>query len=205
MTGSERSPTSTPRVPCVSSRPTRGAALARPFHHGFRPTVLAWSSDGRRLLAMNPVRLVVLDASLRQIGAHDAHREADRPFTTAAFAPRGHAVVLLRRSHSSGRTRLDLLAPGRRCAAARDPRRRRCTASRRRPTAARCWSAGVQPTSGCSCRRRAVRARARHGSRGDLRVGGGPRRRRLALVALGLSVRLRPARSPRARARSGAG
>lgn len=89
-----------------------GRALARPFHQGFRPTVLSWSSDGRRLLAMNPVRLVVLDASLRQVGPTTASGSRSA-FTTAAFAPRGHAVVLLRRSHSSGRTRLDLLAPGR--------------------------------------------------------------------------------------------
>ena len=40
-------------------------------------------------------------------------RAADRRSPTAAFAPRGHAVVLLRRSQTTGRTRLDLLAPGR--------------------------------------------------------------------------------------------
>lgn len=89
-----------------------GQALASPFHRGFRPTVLSWSSDGRRLLAMNPVRLVVLDASLRPVGpTTTAGRRS--AFTTAAFAPRGHAVILLRRSHSTGRTRLDLLSPGR--------------------------------------------------------------------------------------------
>ena len=89
-----------------------GQSLARAFHRGFRPTVLAWSSDGRRLLAMNPVRLIVLDASLRPIGPTTASGGRSA-FTTAAFAPRGHAVVLLRRSQTTGRTRLDLLAPGR--------------------------------------------------------------------------------------------
>jgi hypothetical protein len=88
-----------------------GRSLAAPYHHGFRPTVLAWSADGRRLLAMNPVRLVVLDASLRPVGP--ALRSGDRSaFTTAAFAARGHAVVVLRRSNATGRTRLDLLSPG---------------------------------------------------------------------------------------------
>ncbi len=89
-----------------------GQALAIPFHRGFRPTILAWSSDGQRLLAMNPVRLVVLDASLRPVGPTSASGSRSA-FTTAAFAPRGHAVVLLRRSDATGRTRLDMLVPGR--------------------------------------------------------------------------------------------
>jgi hypothetical protein len=88
-----------------------GRALATPYHHGFRPTVLAWSADGRRLLAMNPVKLVVLAASLRPVGALLSSGETSA-FTTAAFAARGHAVVLLRRSNATGRTRVDLLSPG---------------------------------------------------------------------------------------------
>ena len=54
-----------------------GAPLAAPYHRGFRPTLLAWSSDGRRLLAMNPVRLVVLDAPLHPIGAIQRPARAD--------------------------------------------------------------------------------------------------------------------------------
>jgi hypothetical protein len=89
-----------------------GRELAAPYHHGFRPTLLAWSSDGSRLLAMNPVRLVVFDASLHALGS--VRRPADElgSFTTAAFTTRGHAVLLLRRL-GNGRARLDLLPPDR--------------------------------------------------------------------------------------------
>jgi hypothetical protein len=61
---------------------------------------------------MNPVRLVVLDASLRPVGPTTASGSRSA-FTSATFAPRGHTVVLLRRSHTTGRTRLVMLAPGR--------------------------------------------------------------------------------------------
>jgi hypothetical protein len=86
--------------------------LAVPYHHGFRPTRLAWSSDGRRLLAMNAVRLVVLDASLHQLGAIRRVTSDDGQFTAAAFAARGHAVLLLRRL-GDGRARVELLPPDR--------------------------------------------------------------------------------------------
>jgi hypothetical protein len=89
-----------------------GRALAAPYHHGFRPTLLAWSSDGSRLLAMNPVRLVVLDASLHALGSVRRPGSSMGSFTTAAFATRGHAVLLLRRL-ADGRARLDLLPPDR--------------------------------------------------------------------------------------------
>ena len=89
-----------------------GAALAVPFHHGFRPTLLAWSSDGTRLLAMNPVRLVVLDAWLHQIGAIRRPLSEYGSFTTAAFAPRSHAVIVLRRLGQNERARVELLRPG---------------------------------------------------------------------------------------------
>jgi hypothetical protein len=89
-----------------------GRALAAPYHHGFRPTLLAWSSDGSRLLAMNPVRLVVLDASLHALGSVRRPGSTMGAFTTAAFATRGHAVLLLRRL-ADGRARLDLLPPDR--------------------------------------------------------------------------------------------
>jgi hypothetical protein len=90
-----------------------GKALASPYHHGFRPTVLAWSSDGKRLLAMNPVRLVVLDASLHPVGAMQRPAGEYGSFTAAAFAPRSHAVILLRRIGPSERARVELLRPGR--------------------------------------------------------------------------------------------
>jgi hypothetical protein len=89
-----------------------GHPLALPYHHGFRPTRLAWSSDGRRLLAMNPVRLVVLDASLHQVGAMRRVTGGDGQFTAAAFATRGHAVLLLRRL-GHGSARVELLPPDR--------------------------------------------------------------------------------------------
>jgi hypothetical protein len=88
-------------------------ALAAPYHHGFRPTLLAWSSDGRRLLAMNPVRLVVLDASLHQIGEIRRPASAYGSFTTAAFAPRSHVVIVLRRLGPAQRARVELLRPDR--------------------------------------------------------------------------------------------
>jgi hypothetical protein len=90
-----------------------GRALATPYHHGFRPTLLAWSSDGRRLLAMNPVRLVVLDASLRQIGAIRRPASDLGAYVSAAFAPRGHALIVLRRLGPRARARVELLRPGR--------------------------------------------------------------------------------------------
>jgi hypothetical protein len=90
-----------------------GKALAAPYHHGFRPTRLAWSSDGSRLLAMNPVRLVVLDASLRQIGAIQRPSSPYGGYAAAAFAPRSHALIVLRRLGSRGRARVELLRPGR--------------------------------------------------------------------------------------------
>ena len=89
-----------------------GRVLAAPFHHGFRPTRLAWSDDGRRLLAMNAVRLVVLDASLRQVGGIRRASGGGGQFTAASFAAHGHAVLLLHRL-GDGRARLDVLAPDR--------------------------------------------------------------------------------------------
>jgi PQQ-like domain len=89
-----------------------GKVLASPYHHGFRPTSLAWSSDGRRLLAMNPVRLVVLDASLRQIGAIRRPGGLYASFTAAAFAPRSHTLIVLGRLGPTARTRIELLRPG---------------------------------------------------------------------------------------------
>jgi hypothetical protein len=88
-----------------------GRALAAPFHRGFRPTLLAWSADGRRLLAMNPVRLVVLDARLRPVGP-TMRPGSSSAFATAAFAAGGHALLVLRHTNGSGRTRLELRAPG---------------------------------------------------------------------------------------------
>lgn len=89
-----------------------GKALAVPYHHGFRPTSLAWSSDGRRLLAMNPIRLVVLDASLRQIGTVRRPGGLHASFTAATFAPRSHALIVLGRLGPAARTRIELLRPG---------------------------------------------------------------------------------------------
>jgi hypothetical protein len=89
-----------------------GAALAEPYHRGFRPTLLAWSPDGRRLLVMNPVRLVVLDASLRQMGAIRRPASELGSYVSAAFAPRSHALIVLRRLGPRQRARVELLRPG---------------------------------------------------------------------------------------------
>ena len=90
-----------------------GKALAAPYHQGFRPTQLAWSSDGRRLLALNPVRLVVLDASLHPIGAVRRPASDLGSYTAAAFAPRSHALIVLRRLGPRERARVELWRPGR--------------------------------------------------------------------------------------------
>ena len=199
-TDSAPSPTSIP--PCRAPRSGRHRSVAcAPFHRGFRPTVLAWSADGLRLLAMNPVRLIVLDASLRPIGpttASGGNRRSPRPRSrregtpSSCFAarrrPGARALTCSRRAGLRGRSR---------------PSSGPCTASRRRPMAARCWSAGVQQTSGCSCRRRLVRARAvspvsRRPSDRRRSPSPTPGTRRV-------STRRQRARSPRARARAGAG
>ncbi len=90
-----------------------GKALAAPYHHGFRPTQLVWSSDGRRLLVLNPVRLVVLDASLRQIGAIQRPSNDRGSYRAATFAPHSHALIVLRRLGPLERARVELLWPGR--------------------------------------------------------------------------------------------
>ena len=89
-----------------------GRDLAAPFHRGFRPTQLAWSSDGRRLLALNPVRLVVLDVSLHPIGAVRRPASEAGSYTTAVFAPRSHALLVLRRLGPGERARVELVRPG---------------------------------------------------------------------------------------------
>ena len=61
---------------------------------------------------MNPVRLVVLDASLHQIGAIRRPVSDYGSFTTAAFVPRSHAVIVLRRLGPAERARVELLRPG---------------------------------------------------------------------------------------------
>ena len=88
-----------------------GEALASPYHRGFRPTLLAWSSDGRRLLAMNPVRLVVLDASLRPIGATGVRRRPAGPSRrrVRAAQPRADRAAPAR---SGDAHRMELLRPG---------------------------------------------------------------------------------------------
>ena len=128
-----------------------GRERAAPYHHGFRPTLLAWSADGSRLLAMNPVRLVVLDTSLHPIGNVRRPGTTMGSFTTAAFATRGHAVLLLRRLVNGRALSICCLPTAPRARSRRSSAR--STACPRRPTGARCSSAGAPPTSGCSCRR----------------------------------------------------
>jgi Tol biopolymer transport system component len=65
---------------------------------GGPPRLLAWSADGRRLLALRARFWRVLDGRGREVGFRPAPRRAAA--TAAAFAPRGHrfAVVLQRRA-----------------------------------------------------------------------------------------------------------
>jgi hypothetical protein len=86
-----------------------GRLLAGPGSHGFRPTRLAWSADGTRLLAMNGRRLLILDAGLRSVVRILAPTDAGR-LVSASFLGRGHAAVVLRRL-PGGRSRVELLSP----------------------------------------------------------------------------------------------
>jgi hypothetical protein len=62
---------------------------------------------------MNPVRLVVLDASLRPIGGVRRPSTDEGAFISAAFSPHSHAVILLARIGSAERARVELLRLGR--------------------------------------------------------------------------------------------
>ena len=72
-----------------------GRTIAR-AREPFRPTAVAWSSDGSRLLVVGARQLVVLDLD----GGRGTRRIAPEPGSTiasAAFLGSGHAIVLLRR------------------------------------------------------------------------------------------------------------
>jgi hypothetical protein len=91
-----------------------GRLLAGPIWRGFRPTRLAWSADGTRLLAMNRRRLLILDEGLRSVVRILAPTRSGR-LVSGSFIGRGHAVVVLRRL-AGGRSRVELLpakGPGR--------------------------------------------------------------------------------------------
>jgi PQQ-like domain len=83
-----------------------GHLIAR-IARGFRPTRLAWSSDGERLLAMSASRLVVVDVGDRSVVRMLAARAGGR-LASAAFVGRGRAIVVLQRL-DSGRSQVELL------------------------------------------------------------------------------------------------
>jgi hypothetical protein len=90
-----------------------GRAIAR-VREPFRPTAIAWSSDGTRLLVLGATQLVVVDLD----GRRGPLRIAPKPGSTlvsAAFLGKGHALVLLRRL-GGGRSSIVLVpanGPGR--------------------------------------------------------------------------------------------
>ena len=72
------------------------------------PTRLEWSSDGRRLLALSPVRVRVYDLAGHTV---QSLREAGRSLVDAAFLPGARRIVLLRRTPTG--TAAELLDSGR--------------------------------------------------------------------------------------------
>ncbi|MEO9176682.1 MAG: hypothetical protein ABI317_14300 [Gaiellales bacterium] len=74
---------------------------------GFRPSQLAWSSDGTRLLVRSARRLEVLGAGDRSVVRVLHARFAGR-FASAAFVARSHAVVVLHRL-GAGRSQVELV------------------------------------------------------------------------------------------------
>jgi hypothetical protein len=61
---------------------------------------------------MNPVRLVVLDASLHPTGWVRRPSSDEGAFISAAFGPGSHTVILLSRLGPAERARVELLRPG---------------------------------------------------------------------------------------------
>jgi hypothetical protein len=84
-----------------------GRLLAGPLRRGFRPTRLAWSADGARLLVLGPTRLLVVDSRLRSVVRMLSPADGGR-VVSGSFLGRGHALVVLRRL-AGGRSRLELL------------------------------------------------------------------------------------------------
>jgi len=66
---------------------------------GVRAQRLAWSADGRRLLALTPQGYVVVSAGGKRL--------SDGAAISAAFAPRGHALAVVRRTDRGSELRVD--------------------------------------------------------------------------------------------------
>jgi dipeptidyl aminopeptidase/acylaminoacyl peptidase len=79
---------------------------------GEMPTQLAWSADGRRLLALAPGKLRLFDAHGRLLST--ARMPSSTRAETAAFGPSGHGFALVSQAVAAGRSRLSLvlLEPG---------------------------------------------------------------------------------------------
>jgi hypothetical protein len=77
------------------------------FDRGFRPTQLAWSADGTRLLLVSAQRLVVIDVGDRTVVRMLRARPGGR-FASGAFVARSHALVVLH-PLGGGRTQVELL------------------------------------------------------------------------------------------------
>jgi hypothetical protein len=71
------------------------------------PAVLAWSADGRRLVAAGAGGVRVLDARGHELS------HARRPASAAAYAPRGRRLALVRRSSGGSTAQLVLVRRGR--------------------------------------------------------------------------------------------